>query len=110
MATRINVYIGTDNAVVFKSLQYQNPLIDVPANTLTRAQFKFGDFCVDTDDVDALIVFQESATEIKMWPGLIANLTPGSFTGYLTISDEDGTYAWEDFKVTVHDWPTCSSS
>lgn len=108
MTANLKIPIGTDDATLFKNLKYQDPLIDVPENTITRAMFRFGPYCLDTDDGDGLFVFQANRTQIKAKMGLIPNLEPGEWQGYLTLFDADGKHAWKSYrKVTAEHWPIC---
>jgi hypothetical protein len=110
MSERLNIYPGTDNAIIFSGLKYKDPLIDVPPNTLTRAMFAFGSFCVDTETDTATFYFQENATKIKLIGGQIDGLpsTQTDYVGCLTLYDLDGKYAWKSFKVRVYEWLKCN--
>ena len=103
----MNIYINRDNKTIFNLLQDGEA---VTANTITRAVFRFGDFCVDTNVAGDPIELIENATKVQVQAGLIPGLVEGGYEGKLTIFDtlSDNGFAWgRAVKIKVILWPIC---
>jgi hypothetical protein len=115
MADKITVYVNRNNLVRLNL--YEKPVGEswglVEAGTVESAVFRFGDFCVDTDNDPDIISLNTAGQAVNLHLGLIPDLVAGRrYEGYLTIyivGEKDGT-AWEEYKVEVEEWPVCSTS
>jgi len=110
--TTLYAYIGRDFEEVVL-LEYipegGSDYETIPDDTATQAIFRFGSYCIDTDDAEPLIEFQDNATKVAMKLGLIDELVAGRYTGYLTIYDATNTNGlpWQKVTVRVSSWPIC---
>jgi hypothetical protein len=110
--TTLQAYIGRDFEEIVL-LEYkpvgESDYETIPDDTATQAIFRFGAYCIDTDDDEPLIEFQDSNTKVAMKLGLIDELKAGQYTGYLTIYDATNTNGlpWEKISVRVWPWPIC---
>ena len=103
----MNIYINRDNKTVFNLLQNGEA---VTADAITRAVFRFGDFCADTNVAGDPIQLIEDATKVQVQAGLIPDLVEGSFEGKLTVFDtlsENGLAWGKAIKIKVISWPVC---
>ena len=103
--SRIEVPIGRGNRT---RLQLQSDGEVVTAGAVTRAVFRFGEHCIDTQD-SPLIELTDSATVVEMRLGLIEGLAKGRHKGWLTVYDNphpEGV-AWYETRVDIVDWPVC---
>ena len=112
MATLLNAYIGRnfEDVVLLEYIPVGSTAYETVANdTVTRAVFKFGDYCVDTDEaLDAdYISLETNATRVALRLGGISGLAAGLYKGYLTIFDAVNTKGlpWVDFTVHALPWP-----
>jgi|GEM_PF-5130507 len=112
----LTFYRGTANPI-WLTLMYQgcdDPAIaPVPADTLTRAMFSFGTYCVDTSNLEHndMIAFNADKTELTLKIGLVAGVLAGSYHGRLTVFDAASQpLAWEDYSVEVKEWKTCPAA
>jgi hypothetical protein len=111
MPETLTVYIDRDKKTVL-DLEYipegSSTYESVPEDTVLRAIFRFGPFCIDTDSSD-LIELSEDATSIEMNLGLITSLVAGGYVGYLTIYDAENTNGipWQQYQVNVLAWDVC---
>ena len=108
----LQAYIGRDfEEVLLLELQPVGGTAfeTVSVDTVTRAIFRFGDYCIDTEDLVPLISLEENATRVEMKLGQITGLVAGKYTGYLTIYDATNTNGlpWEKLTVVVWPWPVC---
>jgi len=111
--TAVRVYVGRDNRTRLE-LRQEGEL--VVANAVTRAQFKFGTWCLDTDGAlasppaPAPIELVADATAVEMQLGLVTDLTPGTYRGRLTVYDlnHPNGIAWSTVEVIVGTWAVCS--
>lgn len=106
----IHVYVGVHNAVVFRDLQYQEPLVDVPPNTLTRAMFAFGGtYCLDTANPTDPIELYDDNTRVRIRPGMTPGIQPSvkPVVGYLTLFVGDAAYGWTSVDVYIYPWDKC---
>jgi hypothetical protein len=103
-------YIGRGN---IEKLELIHNGERVPENSVARAILRFGTYCLDTNSHDEIELTENGQVlEIKL--GLISNLIPGNYKGFLTIyptvepSDpaHDGL-AWIRAKVRAEAWPVC---
>jgi hypothetical protein len=108
MAQTLIIYIGRDNVEAF-DLLIDDVLVTV--DTITKAHFKFGDYCIDTVNDAAKIALTESKTRVEITAGHISGLAVGVYEGKLTCYDAEATngIAWEDFNVQVETWPVCEA-
>ena len=109
MAQVIVAYIDRDNRTRIELTSGGAP---VEEDTVTRAVFLFGSYCLDTDEVDDADYIQLSAdkTEVYLWLGLVPNLTVGRYTGYLTVYDSTtpNGLAWgPTVTVSAREWNVC---
>ena len=83
--TILNAYIGRDFEETLV-LEYQpggeSAFETVAVDTVTRAIFRFGDYCIDTEDAEPLITLEENATRVVMQLGMIEELVAGRYTGF----------------------------
>ena len=105
----MNVFIGRENAIKLP-LTVNDPPETVPVNTVLRAIFNFGGYCVDTDVATDPIELIDNETVVRMKLGLITNLREGTYEGFLTIFDSEAPngLGWgKKARVKVHPWPVC---
>jgi hypothetical protein len=105
----MNVYINRNNPIRLV-LYYGDPLVPVPNGAVTRAIFRFGRYCVDTDIPADPIELIENETQVRMFLGLISDLREGTYMGYLTIYDAEAPHGigWgRAERVKVIPWPVC---
>jgi hypothetical protein len=114
MPTTLNAYVGRDfdEIILLEYLPVGGSDYEtVPIDTVTRAVFRFGDYCIDTDEVEHadLISLTENATQVEMKIGMISGLVQGTYKGWLTIFDAVNTNGipWQLCKVQVWPWPIC---
>lgn len=81
----------------------------VTANTITRAQFRFGTWCLDTN-TDSIISLIDNNTVVEIQLGRVTGITPGTYRGLLTVYDASHPQgiAWATVTVTAANWPVCS--
>ena len=109
---KMTVKIGRDN-IISIDLEYQPSgeaaFVSVPENTVTRAVFRFGEHCLDTELHPDEIWLDDNATVVRMKPGKITGLSAHQTTGYLTLfsADYEDGKGWEDYKVDAVEWPVC---
>ena len=104
----ITFYTGTANSVGL-TLKVNGATVD--AGTVTRAIFRFGDYCLDTDEADAdIFSLNEDATVLTVRAGLIDGVQPGKYSGMLTLYDEETAdgIAWERITVIIGQWLKCA--
>jgi hypothetical protein len=102
----LTFYIGRDNAEILELTQ--NGVV-VNADSVLRATFHFGSYCLDTDKHPTLIELYNDAQRLSIKAGLITGLQKGVYTGHLTIYDayaEKGI-KWQAFRVLVQPWNVC---
>jgi hypothetical protein len=116
MADTLMAYIGRSNVETL-TLEYrpegEDEFTTVPVTTVLRAVFKFGVYCIDTDEVGDPIELSADATKVHLQLGLIPLLAPGRHRdGKLTIYDAEHPegLAWADYRVRVESWPVCEVS
>lgn len=118
MADKITVYRGRENQVrltLYEKKIGATSWTIVEPNTLDRAVFRFGSFCVDTDvpgDSDK-IAFASNNQCVDLYLGLIDGLlAPRTYTGHLTAYETNSDYgkAWHEFRVSVEEWPVCEAA
>ena len=120
MSTYLTVYASRDNE--HRTVLIRNSAV-VPMNTVTRARFSLQSnenkelfYHIDTDNPSDPIELVDSDTVVHMRLGLIPEIEPGTYTGWLTIStaDKPDGIAWvlEDtnkhtytYTVEVLLWP-----
>ena len=104
MAT-LYAWVGRANRQRLQLLQDGS---SVTSGAVTRAVFKFGDYCLDTDEADP-IALVDGATVVEMQLGLVSGLRRGTIPGKLTIYDNINTngIAWGDSLVVVEPWDVC---
>jgi len=112
MVDILQAYIGRDfEEVLLLELQPVggSAFETVEDDAVTRATFRFGDYCIDTDDAEPLIELQDNATKVAMKLGLIDELVAGRYAGYLTVFDATNTAGlpWQKMTVRVSSWPIC---
>ncbi len=103
----MNVFIERDNRVYLNLFRDETP---VTPNAVTRAIFRFGEYCLDTDIDTDLIWFKNDKQTVVMQPGLVENLIPNKCVGNLTIFDSNNPHglAWgRTVKVDIKKWPLC---
>ncbi len=86
----------------------------VPKNAVTRAVFKFGNYCIDTNvDSAEIIELINDAQVVQMRLGLVPKLVPGAYRrGTLTLFDALTPVhgkAWIRADVRAQYWPICDS-
>ena len=115
MSDILEVYIGRENEEALQ-LKYrrrgESDFRIVEDTSVTRAVFRFGPYCLDTEtDVDGLISLEENATMVILKPGLIAGLAAGEYTGRLIIFDgarvDHGLKWGPKYVVRVVSWGLC---
>jgi hypothetical protein len=110
----ITAYIGRSNSHILTFMrQGENDVIPVivDEDVVTRAIFRFGAYCLDTNDIDSTGIFEleENAQKLRLHLGLISGITTGWYSGKLTVFDnveEDG-FAWAEILVRMVQWPVC---
>jgi hypothetical protein len=114
MATVYQVYIDRGNVesvLLEKRPRGETVFETVDDDTVLRAVFRFGSYCLDTDtDVAGNIELAENATVVNMKLGLISGLVAGQYDGYLTIYDalNPNGLGWGDMVlVNVQAWSIC---
>lgn len=104
----VRARVGRDNPTVLR-LTIDNET--VPQSAVTRAVFRFGDWCLDTSEPGDPIELIDSATRVQMRLGLVQDIAPGIYPGRLTVFDAQSAngIAWGEsvIHVIVEDWPTC---
>lgn len=108
--TVLTAYIGRDNEDKIQLLQDS---VVVTAGVVTRAVFKFGDYCIDTEIDTDVIYFDDSDNQVLCLKlGLIDDLSPlsGTISGQLTLFDNTNTngIAWVLVPVLIKTWTLCS--
>ena len=124
MNTNLTVYASRDNE--HRTVLIRNSAV-VPMNTVTRARLSLQSnenselfYHIDTDNPSDPIELINSNTVVRMRIGLIPEIDPGTYTGWLTISTADTPdgLAWvlEDtdtqkytYTVNVLLWPASTS-
>ena len=114
MADTLMAYIGRSNVETL-TLEYrpegETAFVTVPEEAVLRAVFRFGAYCIDTNNEDDPIELGSNATKVHLQLGLIPLLAPGRHKdGLLTIYDAehlDGL-AWAEYSVRVVPWPVCN--
>ena len=103
----LRAYIGRDNV---QRLELRQDGELVAENAVTRAQFRFGPFCIDTDEVADPIELTDSATVVEMQLGRVEGASPGLLEGHLTVYDavHPEGIGWQSFMVLVERWPACA--
>jgi len=85
----------------------------VTANAVTRAVFRFGVYCLDTEvDNAELIELIDNAQVLRLRLGLVPNLIAGTYKkGTLTLYDEltEHGKAWIRADVRAELWPVCET-
>jgi hypothetical protein len=107
----MDVFVGRANKI-FLTLLQDGSSDNVRSDAIYRAMFKFGDFCVDTDNLDDPIELIEDNKKIQMQLGLVPGIQPGIYDGRLTVFDTGAPMgiAWGDpVKVKVYTWETCNN-
>jgi hypothetical protein len=106
--TAVRVYVGRDNRTRLE-LRQEGEL--VVANAVTRAQFKFGTWCLDTSEAGDPIELMNNAQAVEMQLGLVTGLTPGTYRGKLTVYDlnHPNGIAWAEVSVLAQKWNVCSA-
>lgn len=115
MSDILEVFIGRENqeAIQLKYRPRGESDFQVVANdSVTRAVFRFGPYCLDTEtDVDGLISLEENATIVALKLGLIDDLEAGEYTGRLVIFDgarvDHGLKWGPQYVVRVMSWGIC---
>jgi hypothetical protein len=105
MSKPLTVHIGRANRQRLR-LEQDGEIVTPAA--VTRAQFKFGPYCLDTAGADP-IALTDSATVVEMQAGLTPELKAGVYQGKLTIFDNlhpEGI-AWASASVIVKPWQGC---
>jgi hypothetical protein len=106
LSTVSSFYLGRANRYRYQ-LKQDGEVVQV--NAVTRAQFKVGPVCLDTDVPGDEITLTDNATVVEVQPGLADDLEEGMFEGMLTIYDVDHPegIAWARFPVYVYGWEVC---
>ncbi len=105
---KIDVYISRGNVTIFLLKQDGQ---EVVGGAVTRAIFRFGEYCIDTDNPHHPISLIDNSKAVRMQLGLVNNLQIGRAIGRLTIYDTVVTegIAWgESVKINIQEWKTCS--
>lgn len=111
MRIRLNAFIGRENIEIVRLLVDGET---VPENVVTRVVFRFGGYCLDTDNPEhaGVISLIDNATRVQVKLGLVPGLKPstdcplfGSITVYDAASPEG--IAWYRITVRVVDWKVC---
>jgi hypothetical protein len=108
MSDTITAYIGKENIVTI-TLKQDGATVEPDA--ITRAMFKFGEYCLDTSVLTDPIELNSNKTAINLQIGLLPGIVQGSYVGKLTIFDPEivNGKAWGDsITVYVLPWETCS--
>ena len=114
MATVFQTYIGRGNTESIR-LRYipegETEYETVEDDTVLRAVFRFGAYCLDTEtDIAGYITLAENATVVRIKPGLVAGITEGQYSGWLTVYDAlnpDGLAWGDEIIVNVRPWSVC---
>lgn len=105
----LTAYIGRGNEEKLDLLE-DGAVVD--AYAVTRAVLRFGDYCLDTDDVgdEDLIALNANGQELSLHLGLIPGLEAGRYSGFLTLYDHVATdgIAWAQIDIVVDEWTACS--
>jgi ABC-type antimicrobial peptide transport system ATPase subunit len=103
--SQITAFIGRANSHKITLLQNKAP---VPANVVERAVLRFGDYCLDTDDLSML--FEDNNTALRVKIGLTPLLVAGNYAGVLTVYDAAAVegLAWDEIKIAVKVWRDCT--
>lgn len=98
------VELGTDRTIRWTLLEDGET---VPANTVTRVQFKVAGLCFDSD-TDTEVVLTDSATVVELKLGGLS-VRPGFYRGYLTVFDSSSTdgLPWLKTSIRFMPWPRC---
>lgn len=106
----IDVYQHRGNSIRLVLQQDGQP---VDEGAVTRAIFRFGDYCLDTNgDGSDFINLVENGTKVELFLGLVPGLAVGTYSGFLTIYDADspdGLACGEKVRVKVQEWKTCET-
>lgn len=81
------------------------------ANTVTKVEFRIGDFCVSTEDHPEIIALETSATRVGINLGKIPDIQVGRYQFYLTVFDAiqaDGV-PWGSGIAVIREWPKCDT-
>lgn len=114
MSDTLMAYIGRSNVETL-TLEYrpegETEFVTVPETTVLRAVFRFGAYCIDSENEDDPIELSDDATKVHMQLGRIPLLGEGRYRdGLLTIYDAehpDGL-AWAEYRVRAVSWPVCN--
>lgn len=102
-------YIGRDNE---EQIQLKQNNILVTTGAITRAVFKFGSYCLDTDiDTDEIYFLNDERTVLCLKLGLVTDIVPMANTvGKLTLFDVNNAngLAWAEINVTAVLWDLCT--
>jgi len=106
----LTAYIGRDNEERLQLLQ-DGSLVN--AGAVTRAVFKFGDYCLDTDVDSDVIYFADSDNQVLCLKlGLVDDIVAGVYRNEkITIYDAVNIYgiAWAKVNVKINSWTgSCS--
>jgi len=102
----VTVYIARANR---QRLLLEQDGETVVEGAVTRAQFKFGPYCLDTAGADP-IALTDSATVVEMQAGLVPDLNAGRYMGKLTIWDNlhpEGIAWGPEITVIARTWQGC---
>jgi len=104
--TAVRAYVNRSNRT---RLELRQDGALVAANAVTRAQFRFGTWCLDTNDLADPIELVADATAVEMQLGLVDGITPGTYRGKLTVYDlnHPNGIAWSEVVVEATAWNVC---
>ena len=103
----IQVYQGKRNKIV---LTIKQDGATVNPGAITRAVFRFGAYCLDTDVSSPAIELIENETQVQLRLGLVEGILPGHYVARLTVYDllmPEGK-AWpQPLNINVLSWEGC---
>lgn len=92
---RLLAYVGFDTTVS----------LTIPSGSHTRAEVRFGGWCLDTDNTAHPI--ELLSTKVEFQPGQIAEITEGAWTGWLILYTGGLALPALKFQITLVGIPEC---